>query len=797
MSTRYVWEKRTYSGAYLSSAVNARGFGVSVYSAYDSTYSTMTITLCSSYTVGLDSNGKPNIIPSGSKTVIYSNGSGSNGSWPTDTYQYAVVTHPVSSMAQPYIYSSISSGQHWMIANEQGFGRVFSLSKSSSTPDRSGDATVADMYVDRSSTSLVTSSNSDLYSQSAGEFVNSERAAFYYQGSDNIDPATISYTTKANVGDSVTLTIAKSNSIVYDSIITYVIEKKQGGGSWGQFSSITSLSTYYYASSAGTVQFRVHAKDNYGFESTTYATGSTLTIVGSYLVSLIASPSNGGTVSGGGTYSGGSSVTVTASPNSGYTFSHWLEGGSQVSAIASYKFTINSNRILTAVFNASTTYYTVSVSASPSNGGTVFGGGSYANGTSATVRAVANSGYNFNGWYESGAIKSSSTSYTFSVTSNKTLTAQFSTQSSGGTGANHKAIIGIGDIAHNVSNIYIGVDGKARQVKKGYIGIDAKARLFYEQYDPNKFIELGTWSAQTVQTSDWGDVCYGGGQFVVAGTGVSTVSSSFNGVMYSNDAVNWKYTPITFPNTTFSKNFTKVAYGNGVYVITPETSSYATKTIYSTDLINWYTADLPSASAISALAYGYGRFVGLKYNSNTFFYSADGTGWYSGSLPYSATWCNMIYAQNKFVAVHTGSTNSSVIYSTNGTTWNTANLPISDGLNDIAYGNGIFVAISNRNSFISVDGISWTSYALPESTGNTATWSNIVFGGGKFLIHKSGSAKSDEAAYSVDGINWNTFSLPSSLIWNKMAYGNGKFVVIDTWNSGVSNSGKTVAYANG
>src|SRR5262249_22154080 len=71
-----------------------------------------------------------------------------------------------------------------------------------------------------------------------------------------------------------------------------------------------------------------------------------------YTIALSASPSAGGTVAGGGSFTSGSSQTVTATPNSGYTFLNWTEGGSVVSSSASYTFTLSADRALVANFTA-------------------------------------------------------------------------------------------------------------------------------------------------------------------------------------------------------------------------------------------------------------------------------------------------------------------------------------------------------------------------------------------------------------------------------------------------------------
>ena len=70
--------------------------------------------------------------------------------------------------------------------------------------------------------------------------------------------------------------------------------------------------------------------------------------------------------------------------------------------------------------------YTVSVSANPDYAGTVTGGGNYINGHSCTVSATANEDYAFDNWTENGNVVSTDANYTFNVTSNRTLTANFS-----------------------------------------------------------------------------------------------------------------------------------------------------------------------------------------------------------------------------------------------------------------------------------------------------------------------------------------------------------------------------------
>ena len=146
----------------------------------------------------------------------------------------------------------------------------------------------------------------------------------------------------------------------------------------------------------------------------------------SYTITATANPSDGGTVSGAGNYNYGASCTLTATAATGYSFTNWTENGSVVSSDANYTFTVEGNRSLVANFTAIT--YTITVSANPSNSGTTSGGGTYNHGQSCTVIATSADGYTFMNWTENGSVVSTDANYTFVVTSNRSLVANFEEQ---------------------------------------------------------------------------------------------------------------------------------------------------------------------------------------------------------------------------------------------------------------------------------------------------------------------------------------------------------------------------------
>lgn len=75
----------------------------------------------------------------------------------------------------------------------------------------------------------------------------------------------------------------------------------------------------------------------------------------------------------------------------------------------------------------STQEYTITLNASPADGGTVGGSGTFAAGSSRTVTATPNANYSFSSWTEGGVVVSNSASYNFTLNNNRSLLANFTT----------------------------------------------------------------------------------------------------------------------------------------------------------------------------------------------------------------------------------------------------------------------------------------------------------------------------------------------------------------------------------
>jgi hypothetical protein len=143
----------------------------------------------------------------------------------------------------------------------------------------------------------------------------------------------------------------------------------------------------------------------------------------SFNINLTSNPTLGGSVIGSGTYMNNTPIVVSATPNAGYIFSNWTENGNVVSNTPDYPFTVTSNRDLVANFTLQ--QFIITTSYTPSGSGSTSGGGSFNYGTNVTVRASANSGWVFNYWSENDTLVSTSSSYSFIVSENRNLVANF------------------------------------------------------------------------------------------------------------------------------------------------------------------------------------------------------------------------------------------------------------------------------------------------------------------------------------------------------------------------------------
>lgn len=111
-------------------------------------------------------------------------------------------------------------------------------------------------------------------------------------------------------------------------------------------------------------------------------------------------------------------------PDNGYETADVIVDGVSVGAVSNYTFNnVVSDHTIDASF--SLLEYTITVSASPIEGGTVSGGGVYKHGETVGLSAVADDSYRFTNWTEDGVVVSTDANYSFAASTSRDLVANF------------------------------------------------------------------------------------------------------------------------------------------------------------------------------------------------------------------------------------------------------------------------------------------------------------------------------------------------------------------------------------
>jgi hypothetical protein len=139
-----------------------------------------------------------------------------------------------------------------------------------------------------------------------------------------------------------------------------------------------------------------------------------------YHLTVSADPNSGGTVTGGGDYFTGASAAITATAQTGWRFTGWTGAVADPNAAAT-TVSMEASKTVTAHF---VQVHTLAVNASPAEGGSVSGAGSYDHNARVPVSATANPGWRFSGWTGPVADPNAAAT-TITMNANKTITANF------------------------------------------------------------------------------------------------------------------------------------------------------------------------------------------------------------------------------------------------------------------------------------------------------------------------------------------------------------------------------------
>lgn len=163
-------------------------------------------------------------------------------------------------------------------------GSIYQATKMTATPQQG------------SSTGTASNSSSSAYPQNGV----SGSTYYVYKGSDSIDATAVGYSNQSPMGGQpITINVTPATP-TYGGTIQYTYQVQLSGGSWTTIATKTTATSQQYTIPAGTTSFaaRVVANDTWGFSSSTYTTGSTLTVTNNLPPTAPGSISIGSVVAG-------------------------------------------------------------------------------------------------------------------------------------------------------------------------------------------------------------------------------------------------------------------------------------------------------------------------------------------------------------------------------------------------------------------------------------------------------------------------------------------------------------------
>lgn len=226
----------------------------------------------------------------------------------------------------------------------------------------------------------------------------------------------------------ITLTNDSNLTAVFSpKVYSVVVQSTEGGvatgsGKYGYGTVVdinaTPLNGYYFSNWSGAV----FADQNLSNAKITVLSDLNLTSVFSPSVHTLTLDANpGGSVRGGGSYSYGSSVSISATPDSGFIFNRWSGDTLADPSSPNTNLIIAKDSNLSAIF--SPIEFTLTLNASI--GGSVTGSGIYSFGSTASIRATPDSNYAFKGWKGGNLAEQNNSSVTLQLFSDNNLTAIF------------------------------------------------------------------------------------------------------------------------------------------------------------------------------------------------------------------------------------------------------------------------------------------------------------------------------------------------------------------------------------
>ena len=373
-------------------------------------------------------------------------------------------------------------------------------------------------------------------------------------------------------------------------------------------------------------------------ENKTYVARGTRTL-NRYTISFTYTPDGGGTASNGGTYDYGTDIQSTATPATGYEFVKWVKSDGTEYTQNPLAITVDGNKTFDVQFRLKS--YTIGLSAqyrveesgnytSGTTGGTVSGGGTVTHGTSVRAVATPATGYSFVGWYEGSEQVSTSVTYTFTATGNRTLVARFqrkwfTIQFKAGSGG-----------SVNPTSARVQYGGSASSTATPNTGHSFTS---WSNGVQTAKLNVTNVTADATYTASFDVITYS--ISYIAGTGIASVSSEGEAVEHGSDAVGstatlatgydfdgWYNaggtrvsTSLTYAPTNVTSSQTYTAKGTLKTFSVTGTSQYR-----DTDSTGNFTTGMTGGSVTGSGTYDYGEEATLKATAETGY---TFLGWYN------------------------------------------------------------------------------------------------------------------------------------------------------------------------
>lgn len=219
----------------------------------------------------------------------------------------------------------------------------------------------------------------------------------------------------------------------------------------------------------------------------------------------------------------------------------------------------------------------------------------------------------------------------------------------------------------------------------------------------------------TLGATSFNAISFNQGQFVITGENGGISYSSVSKIFTSTDGITWSGKPIVLQSdlttidisATVNNAWRGVAYGNNTWVaVSADTGAAAItkRVIISTDGGNkWYSptslSPVMNTRNFQRVAFGNGLFVAVASDavSSCIATSPDGITWTLRNAPTSTgQFYSIDYGNGIFIAVSQAGTNNRTITSTDGINWTILYNPIDTDFYGVKYANGIWVATSNN-----------------------------------------------------------------------------------------------------